>query len=58
MPKLIAKIEIENDEVGKIKELGTLIQHVVKSVDHNDMIKLLTKVKANPKLVKTALKFV
>ena len=56
--ELIAKIKIKNEDAEKIKELGTLIQHTVNHVDHDDMIKLLSKVKSNPGLVKKALRFI
>jgi len=34
--------------------LGNLLQNAVNVVEYNDMVKLLTKVKQNPRIVKTA----
>ncbi|HPW66092.1 MAG TPA: hypothetical protein PLS84_03305 [Salinivirgaceae bacterium] len=50
------KISAPNDETVKL--LGNLIQNTVNVVDNQDLIKLLSKVKQNPGVVKTALKFV
>jgi hypothetical protein len=58
MTTLIAKIKIKNEKEDKIHRLGGLIQNTVNSIDHDDMIKLLEKVKSNPGIVKKALKFI
>lgn len=40
------------------KTLADLLQSVAQVVSYDDMLKLLTKVKTNPGVVKTALKFI
>jgi len=50
------RIQTETDQ--KCLELGNLIQNAVNVVAHNDMVKLLSKVKQNPSIVKTALRFI
>ncbi len=57
MAKYKVGIIIE-DEPVQVQELGNLIQNAVDNVENSDMIKLLSKVKQNPSLVKKALKFV
>lgn len=56
--KMIAKITIENSDKEKIKRLGTLMQYAVNHIEHDDMIRLLEKVKQNNSIVKKALKFI
>jgi hypothetical protein len=51
-------IRIENPSKEKIQHLSNLIQSTVNNVDHDDMTRLLEKVKSNPKIVKKALKFI
>ena len=53
-----AKIKIEASEPNQVGELANLIQFAVLNIDRNDLVKLLTKVKQNPSIVKTALKFI
>lgn len=50
------KISAPNDDT--VRQLGNLLQNTVHVVDNQDLIKLLTKVKQNPQIVKTALKFI
>lgn len=58
MLKATMKIRIENPDKETIQHLSNLIQSTVNNVDHYDMIRLLEKVKSNPKIVKKALKFI
>jgi len=53
-----AKIKIEASEPTQVGELANLIQFAVQNIDRNDLVKLLTKVKQKPSIVKTALKFI
>lgn len=50
------KITAPNDDT--VRNIGNLIQNAVRVVDNSDLAKLLQKVKDNPKIVKTALKFI
>lgn len=52
------KIKITAPDEPTVQVLGNLIQNAVSVVDQKDLIKLLTKVKQNPAIVKTALKFI
>lgn len=58
MKQYEVKIRITAPDDETVKSLGNLIQNTVKVVDNKDLIKLLSKVKQNPQIVKTALKFV
>lgn len=58
MPQYDIKIRVQTETPAACQELGSLIQNAVNVVDHSDMVKLLTKVKQNPSIVKTALKFI
>lgn len=51
-------ITIEASNAETVKQVGNLIQNVVNKVEQEDMIKLLTKVAKNPKIVKTALRYI
>lgn len=51
-------ITIEADKAETVQQVGNLIQNAVNKVEQKDMIKLLTKVVKNPKIVKTALKYI
>lgn len=51
-------ITIQADTDTKVKKVGNLLQNAVNKVDQQDMIRLLEKVAQNPKIVKTALKFI
>lgn len=51
-------ISIPAADADKAQNLATLLQSVAKVVAHDDMVRLLSKVKANPAIVKTALKFI
>ena len=46
----------EASDPSHVGELANLIQSSVMNIDRNDLVKLLTKVKQNPSIVKTALK--
>jgi len=52
------KIRVQTETPAACQELGNLLQNAVNVVAHNDMVKLLSKVKQNPLIVKTALKFI
>lgn len=58
MAKYVVKVEIEANEPTQVQELGNLIQHAVSNIDRKDLVTLLSKVKGNPGIVKTALKFI
>lgn len=58
MPKYAAKIEITAATPAECAELANLLQNSVNVVENADMVKLLSKVKTNPAIVKTALKFI
>lgn len=51
-------ITISAEEPEKVQRVGNLIQNAVNKVEQQDMIRLLEKVASNPKIVKTALKFI
>ena len=51
-------IRVQTETPAQCQELGNLIQNAVNVVAHNDLVKLLTKVKQTPTIVKTALKFI
>ena len=52
------KIRVETENPADCQTLGNLLQNAVNVVAHSDMVKLLSKVKQNPSIVKTALKFI
>ena len=58
MRKFKVGITIEADTTETVKQVGNLIQNAVDKVDQEDIIKLLTKVAKNPKIVKTALRYI
>ena len=53
-----AKIVITADSPEQIQELANCIQYAVNSISIDDLTKLLMKVKENPSIIKTALKFI
>lgn len=52
------KIRVQTETPADCLEIGNLLQNAVNVVAYNDLVKLLTKVKQNPSIVKTALKFI
>ena len=58
MRKFKVGITIEAETPETVKQLGNLIQNAVDKVEQEDIIKLLTKVAKNPKIVKTALRYI
>ncbi len=58
MRKFKVGITIEADTTETVKQVGNLIQNAVDKVEQEDIIKLLTKVVKNPKIVKTALRYI
>lgn len=58
MRKFKVEITIEADTTETVKQVGNLLQNAVNNVDQQDMIKLLSKVVKNPKIVKTALRYI
>jgi len=48
---------LADDEMEAI-QITSLLQNTLNVVEKNDIKKLLTKVKQNPSIVKTALKFI
>jgi len=58
MRKFKIGITIEAEATETVKKVGNLIQNAVNKVEQEDMIRLLEKVAKNPKIVKTALKFI
>ena len=51
-------ISVPAPDAAGAQNLATLLQSVAMVVAHDDMVRLLSKVKANPAIVKTALKFI
>ena len=58
MPKFVVKIEVDADSPQQVQQLGNLVQHAITHIPHDDLARLLSKVKENPGIVKTALKFI
>jgi len=58
MKQYDVKIRISTETPDQCLELGNLLQSVVNIVEYNDLVKLLTKVKQQPTIVKTALKWI
>nr|WP_319401839.1 hypothetical protein [uncultured Carboxylicivirga sp.] len=58
MKKFKVGITIEADTADTVQQVGNLLQNAVNKVEQQDMIKLLTKVVKNPKIVKTALRYI
>ena len=58
MKQYDVKIRVSTETPAECLELGNLIQNAVNVVNNADLVKLLTKVKQNPKIVKTALQFI
>ena len=58
MRKFKVGITIEAEATETVKKVGNLIQNAINKVEQEDMIRLLEKVAKNPKIVKTALKFI
>lgn len=52
------KIRVSTETPEECVVLGNLLQNTVNIVPHKDLIKLLSKVKENPKLVSKALNFI
>lgn len=50
-------LTVETESPDHAKHLASLLQSMVKTVAYADFIRLLEAVKTNPKIVKTALKF-
>ncbi|MDR2963462.1 MAG: hypothetical protein LBU90_07525 [Bacteroidales bacterium] len=53
-----ASIQITAASAAEIQNLANLLQSTVNTVEYADLVKLLTKVKTQPGIVKTALKFI
>lgn len=58
MPKYVVKIEVDADNPQQVQQLGNLVQYAITHIPHEDLAKLLSKVKEKPGIVKTALKFI
>ncbi len=58
MKKFKVGITIEANSPETVQHVGNLIQNAVNKVEQQDIIRLLEKVVKNPKIVKTALKFI
>ncbi|MBR6311289.1 MAG: hypothetical protein IKR52_08860 [Paludibacteraceae bacterium] len=58
MGKFEKNITVIADDAMEAAQIASLMQNTVNVVDKRDIIKLLTKVKQNPSIVKTALKFI
>lgn len=58
MRKFKIGITIEAETTETVQQVGNLLQNAVNKVDQQDMIKLLTKVVKNPRIVKTALRYI
>lgn len=57
MNEYILKIRMQAENTDKVKELGSLLQFAVSNIKHDELVKLLTSVRNNPNIVKTAIKF-
>ena len=51
-------LKITAPDTDKARDLAATLQAVTKVVAYEDMMKLLTKDKTSPQIVKTALKFI
>ncbi len=58
MRKFKVGITIEAETHETVQQVGNLIQNAVNKVEQEDIIKLLSKVAKNPKIVKTALRYI
>ena len=58
MGKFEKNITVIADDAMEAAQIASLMQNTVNVVDKRDIIKLLTKVRQNPSIVKTALKFI
>ncbi len=58
MRKFKVGITIEAETPETVLQVGNLIQNAVNKVEQEDIIKLLSKVAKNPKIVKTALRYI
>ena len=58
MRKFKVGITIEADTTETVKQVGNLLQNAVDKVEQEDIIKLLSKVAKNPKIVKMALRYI
>ncbi len=58
MRKFKVGITIEADTTETVQQVGNLLQNAVDKVEQEDIIKLLRKVAKNPKIVKTALRYI
>ncbi|MCT4586414.1 MAG: hypothetical protein N4A71_01185 [Carboxylicivirga sp.] len=58
MRKFKVGITIEAETPETVQQVGNLIQNAVNKVEQEDIIKLLSKVAKNPKIVKTALRYI
>lgn len=58
MAKYQVTIKVEADSVEAATKLGNLLQNTANVVAYADIVKLLEKVKQNPSIVRTALKFI
>ncbi|MBO7224902.1 MAG: hypothetical protein J6V35_03235 [Bacteroidales bacterium] len=52
------KIRITSESVEETQRIANLIQNTINVVNNQDLEKLLSKVRSNPNIVKTALKFI
>lgn len=52
------KIRVKSETAQEAQNIANLIQNTVSVVNSQDLEKLLEKVKSNPSIVKTALKFI
>jgi len=58
MNEYIVKISMKADSPDQVKELGNLLQFAVNNINRADLVKMLSKVKQNPSIVKKALNFI
>jgi len=58
MRKFKVGITIEADTSDTVQKVGNLLQNALNNVEQEDIIRLLEKVVKNPKIIKTALKFI
>lgn len=58
MPQYRIKIDVEAPSPEKVQMVGNLLQHAVNTVEQENLIRLLEKVRQNPGIVKKALMFI
>ena len=58
MPKQTIFIDVTVDRSSQVAPIQEAFDIIVRNVSADDLVKLASKIKQNPKIVKTALKFI